>query len=148
MTFNARIAYGFNRADRDFKEFEIDENRYFIDNNKTDRQELRDLLLACREGVTVVVLQYSDFGPGAKAKQIRDEIEAKGAVVEVAEKVVGKRGVPLKGEMSKEDEKWARALWLDTSRTKTVALARINERTGQNFTRHQLNYRFRVRDKK
>ena len=147
MTNYVRIAYGFNRRDRDFKDCKIDGNRYFIDNDHTDREELRAALLACRPGVAVVVMQMSDFGHGAKAKQIREEIEATGAIVEVVEKIVGKRGAPLKGEMSASDEKWAKALWLDKSRTKTIALARINERTGQAFTRDQLNYRFIQREK-
>lgn len=148
MTLNVRIAYGFNRRDRDFRDFDISEAKYFIDNDKTDREELRAALVSCQEGVTVVVLQVGDFGPGAKAKQIVKEIEATGAAVEVAEKPVGKRGAPLKGEMSEADEKWAKALWLDKSRTKTVVLARINERTGQEFTRDQLNYRFIGRAKR
>ena len=148
MTLNVRIAYGFNRSDRDFRTLDITGAKYFIDNDKTDREELRSVLVACREGVTVVVLQVSDFGPGAKAKQIVKEIEATGATVEVAEKPVAKRGAPLKGEMSEADEKWAKALWLDKSRTKTVVLERINERTGQQFTRDQLNYRFIGRAKR
>ena len=148
MGNNERIAYGFNRRDRDFRDFDIAENKFFIDNDKTDREELRAALVFCEEGVVVVVMALGDFGPGAKARQIVQEIEAKGATVEVAEKPVAKRGAPLKGEMSEADEKWAKALWLDKSRTKATVLARINDRTGQQFTRDQLNYRFIGRAKR
>ncbi|MCY0146156.1 hypothetical protein OEG84_24965 [Hoeflea sp. G2-23] len=89
-----------------------------------------------------MVLQIGDFGPGAKAAQIRKEIESRGGKVEVAEKVIGTRGRKPRGTMTEKDEKWARGLWLDPALTKSHVLARINERTGQEFTRDQLNYRF------
>ncbi|MCY0146157.1 hypothetical protein OEG84_24960 [Hoeflea sp. G2-23] len=50
MTFDDKIAYGFKRSDRDFKEFDIPQGRAFIDNAATEREELRALLAAVRSG--------------------------------------------------------------------------------------------------
>lgn len=142
MTNNVRIAYGYLRSDRDFKSFNITDNKIFIDNENTDREELRAALVACREGMTLVVLQVSDFGPGAKAKQIREAMEAKGVTLEVPVAEPKKRGRKLRGEISTADEKWARAIFMDLHRTRTSAVKRINDRTGLELTYDQLYYRF------
>lgn len=142
MIDEVRIAYGFKRSDRDFREHNVDLDRVFIDNPATEKEELRAVLAAVRPGVTVVVLQTGDFGPGAKATQVCREIESRGGKVEVPEKVVGVRGRKPKGVMSAKDERWARGLWLDPALTKSHVLKRIQKRTGITFTRDQLNYRF------
>jgi len=105
MKDKQNIFYAFERTDREVKRFcekrgiEISKHStgvdlIFIDVKATDRAELTAVLAKCRAGVIVYLFQLSDLGVGAKAAQMRKEIEAKGATVMVPEKVSKKRGPP------------------------------------------------------
>lgn len=147
MNTDFRIAYGYNRSEKQFSEHDIFVDKFFIDNDGTGRKELEDLFKAVKAGVTVVVLQKKDFGNGARAKQVQTEIEALGATVEIA--TDGKStGRDTSVNFTDDQLKWACALWNDRKRDKGVVLRRITEKTGQTVDRHQMNYLCRRKQKR
>lgn len=153
MDDNVFIVYGFKRSDRFLRRFckdheiEIGKTQggiplVFIDVDGTDREELRAVLAACRPGVVVVVAQLSDFGTGAKSKEIQKRIEAAGASVMVPEKILQKRGPKPKGILSEEDQAWAQSLYDNPALSRKHVADAIERRTGVKFTRHKLRARF------
>ena len=149
MSEERRIAYGYNRSDKQFADSRISGDKYFIDNDKTGREELMAALMAVRPGVVVVVIQLSDFGKGAKAKNVKAEIEANGGIIEV----IGTAAPKAKGRGSEigfndEELQWACELWNNPLRDKANVLARIWAKTGQQPDRHQMNYLCRRKEKR
>lgn len=142
MEDEKRLAYGYNRSDKQFSGCRISPNKYFIDNARTNRRELEDAMLTVREGVVVVVMKLSDFGSGARAKQVREYIEEQGGSIEVIGESAQKLGRGRKTNVKFTDDEldWACALWNSPLREKSAVLARIQAKTGQAPNRDQMNY--------
>lgn len=95
-TMIMNIAYGYNRKPKDFKNLDITDDKFFLDNDLSGSQERLDMLMAIREGDTVVLLSMADLGKGQSQNKAVAAIEATGATIKVHDAVVkkGKSGRP------------------------------------------------------
>tara|TARA_R110000737_G_C14621639_1_gene493361 strand:- start:6610 stop:7113 length:504 start_codon:yes stop_codon:yes gene_type:complete len=114
----------------------------FTDLKGFDKEALNDVLAYVKDGVVVVVRKLSDFGTGAKSREIQNQIKAKGGEVLVPEKVLQKRGPKFKGEIPADRVEWAKALYNNKANSRQFVCDAIHEKTGVKLTRHQLKKRF------
>lgn len=147
------IIYGFNRSDKELKKFCKDHDieigvtqggipLIFIDFEGTDREELRAVIAKCIPSITVVVKQLSDFGTGAKSKEIQGMIAYTGATVLVPEKILQKRGPKLKGELTPDQHALAQVLYDNKALSRQHVADVIEREYGVRFSRTQLATRF------
>ena len=142
-------AYGCNRGNKEIEklatelDIELLPEKIYLDTKNTRPSHLMKLvkMLGTMRGVapvTVLVVQLSDFGPGAKAKQVKEDIEAMGHKILVPEREKSKPGPGAPVWNSEEDEEDYKALWHNIATTAAWVILKIKQDTKQDFTRWQL----------
>ena len=138
------IAYGYKRADGDFKAHNPD--RIVIDAPGTMREGRYDMLhgLGLREGDTVLVFSERDLGGGQEISAIRDFISQAGATLRVLDAPRAPKRAPGRG-IHEDDKALAQTLW----HTVGVSVEYLNSRMKHGpYARHQFNEAFGPRYKK
>lgn len=138
------IAYGYKRADRDFKAHNPD--RLFIDAPGTMREGRYDMLhkLGIRKGDTVLVFSEKDLGGGREISFIRDFITDAGGSIRVLEGTKNPKRAKRRG-IHEDDRGLAQTLW----HTVGVSLEYLNSRMKHGpYARSQMNDAFGPRYKK
>lgn len=116
----------------------------FIDVD-ADREELRVVIGRCKiiPDSVVYLVKYSDLGTGAKAKQIREQLEATGAKVIVPQRILEKRGPKTKHGLSADQIERYRPMYEGKTVTQQHIVNTILRDTGVTVTRHQLRTMFK-----
>lgn len=155
MKDNLSIFYAFKRSDSEVRKFCKEHgikitkhatgvDMIFIDVDD-DRHDLDAVLIVCENnpGATVYLFQHNQLGVGAKAKQMREELEKRGASVVVPERILGKRGPkPTHGLTLEQIERY-RPLYEKKTVTRQHVVDVILRDTGYKTTRHQLRTIFK-----
>lgn len=144
-----RLAYGYNRKEKDFAELNITAGKFFLDNKHSGFGERLDMIKCCREGVTVVVLSMADFGKGRSQNKIVNAIKGTGASLEVVEGNTPKGDAGRPGTVNFDtDEDLKEALFIWSAMPDKAALAEIGKRFGKWPDRNRMNYLKRKSAKK
>lgn len=115
----------------------------FLEFPHTEGQELNAVLSIADVGVNVYVMQLSHLGQGAKAKEMREAIEAKGAKIIVPERKLQKRGPKPKHGLTSEQIEFYRADYDTKTVTRQFVINKILRDTGVQLTRHTLRNIFK-----
>jgi hypothetical protein len=148
MTDGYRIAYGFERAAADFRPYGVSPGKLYLDGPKTNRTERRALMADLRRNDVIVLLAVSDLGDGKGLQNIRAEIEARGASIEVVEPVSDPsktKGRPPRWSPTPEQDERFRGLWSDVSVDGGYIIDRACEVTGENRNDQRVRERMRQR---
>lgn len=135
------IAYGYNRKPKDFKNLDIADGKFFLDNDFSRSQERLDMLMAIQEGDTVVLLSMADLGKGQSQKKAVAAIEATGATIKVQEDEApkGKSGRPQTVNFASDDDlEKALSYWRNLPEKDALALIKRDFNLSPN--RNRMNY--------
>lgn len=112
-----RIGYGYKRRKADLEAVGVE--KFYLDGERTSREERVDLFRDLRTGDTLVLIAISDLGAGKGLRNMRAELEKRGVTVEVAGPVKDEEpkpiGRPRVGGLSQEDWDWLEMRWHDVS---------------------------------
>lgn len=143
-----RIAYGYNRTERDFSHLEVD--RVWIDTKSTDRMERAAMLeIGLRPGHTLVLLAPGDLGRGSDLLAVRRRLAEMTVEIEVAEpkEKPGPRGRPKGFDPDPKQDKALRKMWYaDGMYLLPYVLRRAEEIMGHPVSRNQLDHRYGPRN--
>jgi hypothetical protein len=144
-----RIAYGYNRHEKDFDGLDIDPDMFTLDDKKTfeDQRQvlgawLREFQRRKTEGVVVVILDNGDLGRGAGAAQFRKMITDTGATIEGPKDrpSAGSKGRPERPHLTEDQEQKVCALWNGNNFRQSTLISIIKRDYGVELNRDQLNY--------
>lgn len=138
-----KIAYGYNRAETDFSDLEVD--RLYIDTKATGRAERANMLAgtALREGDVIVMRAVTDLGHGREVPALRSHIAARGVTIEEIPLVgdPAPRGRPVQFDPTPDQCGQIKALYHGHF-TMSHVLDRVEEIMGHRFKRHHLTHRY------
>lgn len=144
-----RIAYGYNRSEKDFDGFDIDPDMFTIDKKDTFEDErqvlgswIREYKRSGVENVTVVILDNGDLGIGAGAAKFCKMIIDDGATIEGPNDRPSnaKKGRPEYPKLSPDDEHQICALRNSGNFKDKTLIARVKKEYGILLNRAQFNY--------
>lgn len=137
-----RLAYGYNRKEKDFAKLSITAGKFFIDNKFSGLQERLDMMQTLREGATVVLLSMADLGKGKAQLKAVAAIEATGAIIEVQSNSINapaEMGRP-KTVVFDSDEDLKSALEIWAVLPEKEALIQIGRQFDKFPNRNRMNY--------
>lgn len=149
MDNNLKIFYAKNTSDKEVrrfcKEHDLDISKHpagfdmiFLEFDHTEGEELKAVLALCASNVIVYLMQLSHLGQGAKAKEMREAIEATGAKIVVPERILARRGPKPKHNLTPEQIEKYRPDYEKKTVTRQFVLDKILRDENVKLTRHQL----------
>lgn len=152
-----RIAYGYNRAEKEFAQGDADD--VLLDFKHTERAERGELFsVVLREGDTLLLIDRADLGRGGEVAMLEAKLSELNVSIEIIQHTPApprKRGPQSNFQPTPEQEKSLRKLWHDVVYTGPYVQKRVCKLAGWtenkddlSRARNWLNNRFGPRVKK